>query len=338
MAPYLKPLPQQTLVITGASSGIGLATARRAAFLGARVVIVSRNLPALEDIALELDPSGQRVLPVAADVGIREDVERVAQAAIARFGSYDTWVNNAGVAIWGRLTAGSEADYRRLFDTNFWGTVHGSLIAAQHLARHGGALINVGSITGDRAWPLQGMYCASKHAIQGFTDCLRMELEEARAPVSVTLIKPAAVGTPLLRHAHNYTGRPPQLPPPIYAPEEVAHAILHAAQHRVRDIYVGGAGRIASSVGHHAPRLTDWISEAALFSAQMGSGPASVEDSNLYRPGSAGEVRGDHGRREMQTSYYTRANLRPALPDLARRAADSAATALAERWRGGGSR
>ena len=125
----------------------------------------------------------------------------------------------------------SEANAWRLFEINFWGTVYGSLIAAEHLKRRGGALINVGSVASDLALPIQGMYSASKHAVRGFTDALRMELEEAGAPVSVTLIKPTSINTPLPQHARNDTDREPKLPPPVYEPEEVAMAILHAAQH-----------------------------------------------------------------------------------------------------------
>src|SRR3954466_1499031 len=150
--------------------------------------------------------------------------------AIQAFGRIDTWVNNAGVGIWGRIEELSEADMRQLFETNFWGQVYGSLVALSQLRQHGGALINIGSVTSDRSIPLQGIYSASKHAIKGFTDALRMELEEEGAPVSVTLIKPSAIDTPYFQHAKNYMSVQPKPPAPVYAPEVVANAILRAAE------------------------------------------------------------------------------------------------------------
>lgn len=136
--------------------------------------------------------------------------------AVERFGRIDTWVNNAGVGIWGVLEEVSEADMRRLFDTNFWGLVNGSLVAIPHLeAAGGGALINIGSVLSDRAVPLQGIYAASKHAVKGFTDALRMELGHRGSPVVVTLVKPWSAATPLPRHVRNYTGREAKLPPPV---------------------------------------------------------------------------------------------------------------------------
>jgi len=140
---------------------------------------------------------GADVIAVACDVGSREQVEKVANAAIQKFGRIDTWVNDAGAAIYGRLDEVTEADNRRLFDTNFWGVVNGSLVALPHLRRQGGALINVGSEVSEAVVPLLGMYSASKHAVKGFTDGLRIEIETLdKAPVSITLIQPTAVDTP----------------------------------------------------------------------------------------------------------------------------------------------
>src|SRR6476661_451642 len=177
MGVSLKPLGRQVMVITGASSGIGLCTAKMAAANGARVVLAARNGEALADIERQIDSAGGEAAHVVADVGKREDVQRVADAAIQRFGGFDTWVNDAGISIWGKLEDVSDEDHRRLFETNFWGTVYGSVIAARHLRQRGGALINLGSEVSEVAVPIQGMYAASKHAVKGFTDALRMELE-----------------------------------------------------------------------------------------------------------------------------------------------------------------
>lgn len=183
MAISLKPVGEQVIVITGASSGIGLATAEAAAEQGAKLVLASRSGDTLEDVAIRLSKNGAEAMAVDADVGNRADVEQIAVAAIERFGRIDTWVNNAGVAIYGRLDEVSEEDNRRLFDTNFWGVVNGSLVALRYLRANGGAIINVGSEVSDAVIPLQGMYSASKHAVKGFTDALRVEIEEVdKAP------------------------------------------------------------------------------------------------------------------------------------------------------------
>ena len=163
------------------------------------------------------------------DVSRREDVEALAAETVRAYGGFDTWVNNAGLSIFGRLEEVSDADHRRLFDVNFWGIVYGSTVALQHLKKAGGALINLGSVASDLALPIQGMYSASKHAIKGFTDALRMELQEEGAPVSVTLIKPSGIDTPIADHAANHQDGAALLPPPVYDPELVAEAILDAA-------------------------------------------------------------------------------------------------------------
>lgn len=205
MAVSLKPLDQQVIVITGASSGIGLATAEAAAKQGAKLVLAARSAQTLSEIVQNINAAGGQAVHVVADVADRQQVERIAETAITRFGCIDTWINDAGVSIYGRLDEVSEKDNRRLFDTNFWGVVNGSLAALPYLRMQGGALINVGSEVSDAVVPLQGMYSASKHAVKGFTDALRVEIEEVdKAPVSITLIQPTAVNTPYPQHAKNY--------------------------------------------------------------------------------------------------------------------------------------
>jgi len=305
------PLDRQVVVITGASSGIGLETARRAARKGAKVVLAARNGEALARIRREIEAAGGEALDVVADVGDRAQVQRIADQAVGRFGRIDSWVNDAGLSIFGRLEEVSEADNLRLFQTNFWGVVHGSLVAAPHLKRSGGVLINLGSVASDIAFPLQGMYCASKHAIKGFTDAFRIELEEEGAGVAVTLIKPAAIDTPFAKNAKNYTPHAPKLPPPVYRTEEVAHAILHAMVHPRRDIYVGGGGRLMSLAKELAPRAFD-LAGRTMSAQQQTDEPARDRAGALYEPSrSGGEVAGGHPGHVMRTSLYTRASLHP---------------------------
>ena len=258
MSIQLKPVKEQVIVITGASSGIGLTTARMAAAEGARLVLAARNGDALDQLAAELRFKGAQVCTVAADVGVAEDVARIGAAAIAQFGRIDTWINNAGASVYGRLEDTPLADHHRVMQTNYWGIVHGSLEALKHLRqRGGGAIINLGSEISDRALPLQGPYSASKHAVKGFTDALRTELEHEQVPVSLTLIKPGSIDTPFTLHAKNLMDKEPALPPPIYAPELVARAILHAAAHPVRDQFVGGAAKLMSVGARAMPGMTD---------------------------------------------------------------------------------
>ena len=314
MSVKLKKLEDQVVVITGASSGIGLVTARMAAKRGARLVLNARNLPALREIALEINAAGGEAIGVPGDVGKFDEVKRIADAAFERFGGFDTWVNNAGVSIYGPLLDQSLDDQRRLFETNYWGVVHGSMIASGHLKLRGGALINVGSVLSDRAIPIQGSYCASKHAVKGYTDALRMELEEEGAPVSVTLIKPSAIDTPYRQHAKNLMSVEPLNPPPVYAPETVAEAILHCAENPERDVFVGGGGKALAESGHYAPRLTDKVMEATMFTLQKSDKPTpeSRQDS-LHAPSQDGEERGGYPGHVAESSIYTKATLRPYL-------------------------
>ncbi|MDP4026295.1 SDR family oxidoreductase [Methylobacterium sp. NEAU 140] len=334
-----KPLRDQTIVVTGASSGIGLATARMAAERGARVVLTARSGAALDRIAAEIERDGGRAVAVAADVGERAEVEAVAARAVAVFGGFDTWVNVAGLTIYGPLRAVSGEDHERLMRTNFWGTVHGSLLAVEHLSRRGGALINVGSVASDLAFPLQGMYSASKHAVKGFTDALRMELRQENAPVSVTLVKPTSIDTPLPRRARNYMDREPMLPPPVYRPEEVAHAILHAAVHPTRDVFVGGAGKLFAAAKEFAPGAYDLLAPA-IVAMQKRSGQPRRPDGALHGPeqDDTGHARGDQPGYVMRTSAYTRASLDPLAAMGTVAALGLAATALiagGRRGRGG---
>jgi short-subunit dehydrogenase len=317
MSVKLKKVEDQVIVLTGASSGIGLATARMAARRGARLVLAARNEDALRRLVAEIERQGGQAVCVPADVGREDHVRAIAEAAGDRFGGFDTWVNDAGASIYGRMIDTPAADFRRLFDTNFWGVVYGSLEAARHFrgrpGPYGGAIINLGSEVSDRALPLQGMYAASKHAVKGFTDALRMELEEAGVPASVTLVKPTAVATPFPEHAQNYLEQEPALPPPMYEPEVVAEAILHCAQTSERDVFVGGPARAHSLMGAVAPRLTDWLMEKLYFRKQKSGRPPDHSDDALYRPTTGLLERGRSPGRVRGRSLYTRASLHPVL-------------------------
>jgi short-subunit dehydrogenase len=293
MATKLKKVADQVIVITGASSGIGLATAEAAAKKGARLVLAARSERTLNEIAGRL---GGEVLAVACDVADRAQVERVAEAAVRRFGRIDTWVNNAGQGLYGRLDEVSEADSRRLMDINFWGVVNGSLAAVPHLKAQGGALINVGSEVSEAYVPVLGMYTATKHAVKGFTDALRVEVEDLdKAPVSVTLIQPTATDTPFPQHARNYLPQEAKLPSPMIDPTKVAEAILDAAESPTRDRRVGAMAKVSTTVATLFPGLADMMAKKQSGKLH-GSAPAVNAEGALNRPSEATGVAGrTHG-------------------------------------------
>jgi short-subunit dehydrogenase len=294
MSVELKPIAEQVIVITGASSGIGLATAVKAAGQGAKLVLAARTESALAEITARLGTSGCEAIYVVADVGNRQDVQEIAAAAMERFGRVDTWINDAGVSIYGRLDEVSEADSRKLFDTNFWGVVNGSLAALSCMRANGGAIINIGSEVSDAAISPQGMYAASKHAVKGFTDALRIEVEQLdKAPVSITLIQPGAVNTPFPKRARNYMDREPDLPTPQLDPQEVADAILKAATKPQRDVKVGLSAKMNTTMAKLMPKLADKMAAKQADKQQKEEEPQNPAGTlHAPHPADAGHVYG----------------------------------------------
>jgi short-subunit dehydrogenase len=220
-------------------------------------------------------------------------MEEVAARAITEFGRVDTWVNDAGVSIYARLDEVTEADGRRLFDTNFWGRLNGSLAALPHLRRQGGSLINVGSEVSDAVIPLQGIYSASKHAVKGFTDALRVEIETIdKAPISITLIQPAAVDTPYPGNARNYMDQEPKLPDPMIEPEKVAEAVLRDAVEGGRDVKVGAMSVLNTTMAKIAPSLGDKMSAKQAEQQQKPEARRNPEGA-LYKASGSGRVHGE---------------------------------------------
>jgi len=314
----LKPLDQQTIVITGGSSGIGLATARMAAERGANVVIIARNEEGLTKAAEQIRSQGGRCDTIGADVGDRAAVKAAVETVIQRHGGFDTWVSNAGVGVYAKLEELSDAEHRQLFETNYWGVVHCATEALPHLKQRGGALITTGSISSQMPAPVLSSYTASKYAVKGYIDSLRLELIHENAPVSVTLIQPSGINTPFGEHALNRMDGRTQVPPPVYSPDIVAKAICRAAEHPTRDMIVGGAGRAMTLFSRLFPDLADQVFARAFFVTALDkTKPKRRDDSGFDRGGGKGEVYGEQSMR--RTSLYTmlRSNPLTAMAGLA---------------------
>ena len=216
--------------------------------------------------------------------------------------------------MYGRVEEVAIADMRQAFEVNYWGLVYGSLEAAKQLKQSGGgAIINLGSEVSERSVPLQGAYSATKFAIKGFTEALRMELEAEGAPVSVTLIKPAQINTPFTVNAKNYLPSEPQHVPAVYAAEVVGSAILTAAAKPVRSVFVGGGGALVAALGRLAPGLTDRLMERAVIpGTPTGRPPRRPKDqSALDVPTEALTTVGNYPGHVARSSLYTFAALNP---------------------------
>jgi short-subunit dehydrogenase len=308
-----KPHDKQVMVITGATSGVGLALAREAAKRGTSLFLIARNAQALEEVARELADKGARVAYHAADVGVEAEVRAAAYEAMKVFGGWDVWVNDAGVSIFGPVRETPLEDHRRLFDTNYWGVVHGSLVAVEHLRKRpgGGVLINVGSVLGDTAIPIQGAYAASKSAVKGFTEALRMELLREDAPVVVTLIKPSSIATPYKDHAKNLTESAVKNPGPVYDAKLVAEAILHSSRNRVRELTVGFAGKALTAFHSAAPGVAEPLLAKLMPAMQRDSkAPRRRTEDSLYEASQDLAERSDY-RRVRGRSYFTMAQMHP---------------------------
>lgn len=286
----LKPLAEQVIAITGASSGIGLLTARLAAKRGAKVLLIARNGDALAEIVESIRKNGGSAEYAVADVGNRDELRAAADKAIACFGRIDTWVNNAGVAIYAKLVDTPLDEHEQMMRTNYFGAVNGAQVAVEHLQERGGALITVASIVGDMPSAVMGAYAASKHALVAFIRALRIELQADGAPISVTLIKPSGMATPIAEHAANHRAGAPKIPPPVYDPALVAEAILAAAQKPTREVSVGGIGVLQVLFANHFPALFERIAPVIGPLVQDRDKPASASH-NLFAPAADGMER-----------------------------------------------
>lgn len=259
-----KPLCDQTIVITGASNGIGLATAFLAAKKGANVVLAAPNGEALDGPVKKILKSGGKAIAVITDVSNEKEMQNLRNQAFHNFGSIDTWINNAGTSIYGYLLDSDFEEEKKIFDTNFWGTKIGSVLAVKAMKEKGGVLINLGSEVSVAAQPLLGIYSASKHAVKAFTEALRSELRDCNIPVEVCLIRPTAIDTPFSEHSFNRIEEG-------HHPDIAAEAILKCAENPQRDVYVGGPARLSAILDTFFPKVKDIMAETRMKELKEGS-------------------------------------------------------------------
>ena len=303
-----RAVSEQVVVIAGASSGIGRASALCFAERGARVVAAARNAEALDSLVWEITEAGGSAAAVPTDVADPAAVLALAAAAEQRYGRIDTWVNAVAVSVWGRVEEITAEEFDRVMRVNFLGHVHGVHAALPALRRAGGGvIIGISSVEGSRAVPLHGPYTASKWALRALYDCLRTELAQLGEPIAVSTILPASIDTPFFEHARSKLGSMPKPPPPVYAAQVVARAIVYAAEHPRREIPVGGSaiGFIAGQ--RFSPALTD----AVLSIRRLGVGAQTTDRpddgrDNLDAPmPGTGRVSGAYPGRVLRRSLYT---------------------------------
>lgn len=297
----------QVVVLTGASSGIGRETACEFARRRARVVLAARNAEALDTLAAEVERIGGLALAVPADVTDYGQVAGLAARAAERFGRIDTWVNLAAVSSYGTVEQMDLDDLRRVIEVNLLGQIHGMKAALPYLRGSGGTIVNVSSTLGKRAVPLQAAYCAAKHGVVGFGEALRLELRSERVPVNVVDVLPSSINTPLFEHARSKIGVLPAPIPPIYEPRVVADAIVAVAQRPVRQVFVGGAGRLLDAAQRLSPGLVDrlLLGPGRIVERQRTDRPDDNVD-NLDGPSRGpGRTTGLFGERSKSTSVYT---------------------------------
>jgi NADP-dependent 3-hydroxy acid dehydrogenase YdfG len=277
----------QVVVITGASGGVGRATAHAFAKRGAHVGLLARGQKGLEDAAEEVRSLGGQALVVPTDVADAEQVEAAAQAVEARFGAIDVWVNDAMATVFAPFVDVAPEEYKRATEVTYLGTVYGTMAALRRMtARDEGTIVQVGSALAYRAIPLQAAYCGAKFAIRGFTDSIRTELLADHSNVRITMVQLPGLNTPQFNWCRSKLPRHPMPVPPIYQPEIPAEAVYWAAQHRRRELWVGFSTLKAIVGNKLAPGLADrYLARTAIDGQQMPDRPVEGERAgNLFEP------------------------------------------------------
>ena len=302
----------EVVVITGASAGIGRATARRFAREGAKIGLLARGMEGLDGTRRDVEMLGGEALSIPTDVAVPEQVEAAAAAVEERFGPIDIWINNAMVSVFSPVKEMQPEEYRRVTEVTYLGYVYGTLSALKRmLPRDRGTILQVGSALAYRGIPLQSSYCGAKHAIQGFTESLRTELLHDRSNVWVTMVHLPASNTPQFNWVKTRLPRKPQPVPPIFQPEVPAEAIHYAAHQRRREMFIGWP-TVFTVIGNRlAPGFIDRFLAKNGYEGQQYDGPVGPDwQDNLWKPVSGDfGAHGDFDQRAKPSSWMLWADM-----------------------------
>ena len=254
-----KPVSEQVVLVTGASSGLGRAIARAAGERGAKVVVTGRNEEALSNAVAEIERAGSEGLSAPADCTEQDQVERVVAQAIERFGRIDTYVANAIVTVYAEAERLTPEELRRVIDVNFFGTVYGYWASLPHLRAAKGTFLHISSALAYRGIPLQAAYCSSKAGLRAFFESARVEEQKAGTGVDISLVLPGAINTPQFDRDRQKIGYQPQPVPPIYQPEPYAEAALRCMERPIRELPVSWGAQKLLWGQKLAPRAGDWV-------------------------------------------------------------------------------
>ena len=289
---------QQVVVITGGSAGIGRASARAFAAKGCAIGLIARGVERLDDARAELEARGARVHTVVADVADADAIEHAASAIETALGPITVWVNNAMATVYSCIREMEAAELRRVTEVTYLGAVNGTLAALRRM--RGGTIVQVSSVLAWRAMPIQGAYCGAKFALRGFTEALRSELIHDSSPVHLTMVHLPAINTPQFDWARNKTGQQTKAPSP-YQPDVAADAIVYAATHRRRDVFVGSSTPPTILAARLAPGLMDALLAKKGYTSQLGDQPAPAGEGNLFEP-AVGRHQGARGRFDAEAN------------------------------------
>ena len=299
-----KPLAQQVIVVTGASSGLGRAIARLAGERGAKVVVTARNEEALANCAGEIERAGSEALVVPADCTEQDQVERVVAQAVERFGRIDTYVANAIVTVYAEAERLLPEELRRVIDVNFFGVVYGYWASLPHLRESKGTFLHVSSALAYRGIPLQAAYCSSKAGLRAFFESARVEEQKAGTGVAISLVLPGAINTPQFDRDRQKIGYQPQPVPPIYQPELYAEATLHCAERPIRELPVSWGAQKLLWGQKLAPRAGDWVLRRNGWKSQHTDEPKPLDAPDNLFDTLSGDA-GAHGRFDDQARNST---------------------------------
>lgn len=305
--PLTRSLSESVIVITGASSGIGAATAQELASRGATVVVAARSPEALNTVAEGCVAVGGRALSIPTDVTDPEAVRQLASRTVTAFGRIDGWVNNAGVSSYGVIDRVPAAEIRRVIETNLLGTAYGIQAALPHLrAAGGGVIVNNASVLAEVTMPYMAAYNAAKHGVRGLSNTVRQELRATGEDgISLCTVLPATIDTPFFRSAGNHTGRQLAPPPPVYPPELVARTIARLLTRPRREVYAGTAAALMGLQWRFAPAVLERVLTYYAERAEFGPSPAETTSGNLFNGTATGQVHGGwrgHRRTMVRTT------------------------------------